>query len=217
MMIANKEIRGVMAVTEVNPVTLTMVTTDTVQLIFLLHPHHHLQTTTAATNPLVAHLDLRVAATKEMLMAGAEVPHHPHRHYLPSHNHLKASQDLLPHKAIPRAMAVAAAETAASKAKIEVVMTTTVGKAVATEQVEEETMAMEVDTEEEAVEMMMEDVVSSKGEKHKPRTKDVRKGREGVRVSLVDMRARGEDSRILSAFASVSCFFRFLSCCCVFP
>lgn len=201
-----------MAVTEVNPVTLTMVTTDTVQLIFLLHPHHPLQTTTAATNPLVVHLDLRVAATREMLMAEAEVPHRPHRHYLPSHNHLKASQDLLPHKAIPRAMAVAAAETAASKAKTEVVMTTTVGKAVAImEQVEEETMAMEVDTEEEAVEMMMEDVDSSKEEKHKHRTKDVRKGREGVRVSLVDMRARGEDSRLFLLLLPYPCF-SLLSC-----
>lgn len=189
MMIANRETQGVMVVTEANRVTPTMVTTDTVQPIFLLL-RHHLPTTTAATNLLVAHLDLRVAVMREMPMAEAEALRHPHLPYLPSHNHPKALH-LLSNKAILLVMAVAVAETAGSK-----VMTITVARAVAMVEVEEEMMEMEVDTEEET---MTEDAVVGNKEvtvKDRVKGKDARKGREEVRVSLVDMRARGEDSTL---------------------
>lgn len=147
MMIANREIQGVMAVTEANLVTLTMETTVTAQPTF--HPlHHHLQTTTAAINPLVAHLGLHVAVMREIIMAEAEVLHHLHLPYPLSPNHPKALR-LFPNKAILPVMAVV--ETAGSKA-----MTITVARAVAMEAAEEEMMGMEVDIDEE---MMMEDVV----------------------------------------------------------
>lgn len=187
MTIANREIQDVTAVMEVNLVTPTMA---------IFHPHHlYPKTTTAAINLLVAHLDLRVAAMIEMVTAEeAEVPHHPRQHYLLLHNHLKA---LLLHlnKAIPLAMEVVA-EIAASK-----VTTTIVARVVGMEDREEGMMGMEVDIDEMmedevVVEEGKVDMVDSKEARYRDK-EDVRKGKEEVRVSLVDMRVRGEDSRFV--------------------
>lgn len=193
MRIVNREIPDVTAVMEVNLVTLTMAIMVTVQRT--CHPHHHLQMITAVISRLAAHLDLRAAVMTEMgMVVVAEGLHHPHQHYLLSHNRLKALH--LPNKATP--LATAMAETAASKA-----MTIIVARAVvATEVQEEGTMAMAEDidaevatTMEDAGKVDTEEVASNKETKHKDRTKDVRRENEEVRANLVVMKARGEDSR----------------------
>lgn len=201
MKIANREIRGVTDVTEVNLVTPTMA-------IFHLY-HLHPKTTTATTNPLAVCLDLRVAAVTEMDMAVvAEALHHPRPRCLLSLNHLKVLHLLLSNKAIILAM-VEVAEIAALKAT-----TTIVARAVAMEVLEEEMMVTAVDIDEmmageaeEEEEGGKADMADSK-EETKPKDKDkdredVRKGNEEVRVSLVDTRARGEDSRFLFSAPSV--------------